>query len=242
MKRWHYHTAEDLDQSMVERLKNFPRKPDITVYLLRSFAAICVRVWLRIYHRFEISGLENLPSDGSFVMVANHASHLDAPCLVSALPLRKLHRAFPAAASDYFFESVPRTWLAAVVVNALPFNRQAHIRQSVSLCERLIETKGNVLIIFPEGTRTASGEMGPFKPGIGCLLAGRKVPVIPCYVDGAYRAWSRHHFVPRPRKLKLVIGPARSYEQLAPGKESSSAIAAELREAMRELTPHHESD
>ena len=240
MKRWRYHTAEDLDQSMVERLKHFPRKPDISVYLLRSFAAICVRAWLRLYHRFEISGLENLPSSGSFIMVANHSSHLDAPCLVSALPLSKLHRAFPAAASDYFFQSVPRTWLAAVVVNALPFSRQSHVRQSISLCEKLIETKGNVLVIFPEGTRTVTGELGCFKPGIGALLAGRKVPVIPCYLEGAYRAWSRHHSFPRPRKLKLVIGPARSYEQLAPGKDSSSVIAGELQKAVQELAHHHE--
>lgn len=241
MKRWRYHTAEDLEQPMIERLKNFPREPDISVYLMRSFAAVCVRAWLKLYHRFEITGLENLPTKESFVMVANHSSHLDAPCLVSALPFRKLHRVFPAAAADYFFQSVPGIWLAAVVVNALPFSRQVHIRQSMCLCEKLIEKPGNVLVIFPEGTRTASGEMGPFKPGIGALLAGRKVPVLPCYLEGAYAAWSRHHSIPRPKKLKLIIGRPRSYDHLTSGKENSAIITGDLQNAVRELATHHES-
>lgn len=240
MKHWRYETAEDLEQPMIERLKHFPREPDILIYLMRSFAAVCMRIWLRLYHRFEITGCENLPTSGSFVMVANHSSHLDAPCLVSALPLRKLHRVFPAAAADYFFQSIPRTWFATVVINALPFSRQLHVRQSICLCEKLIETPENVLIIFPEGTRTSSGEMGAFKPGIGALLAGRKVPVVPCHLEGAYAAWSRHHDLPRPGKLKLVIGSPRVYDHMKPGKESSVAIAKELQQAVQELAAHHE--
>jgi len=56
-------------------------------------------------------------------MVANHTSHLDALCLTAALPLRKLHRAFPAAAEDYFFVKLPRLAVAVFVVNALSFCR-----------------------------------------------------------------------------------------------------------------------
>ncbi|MES2920972.1 MAG: lysophospholipid acyltransferase family protein [Verrucomicrobiota bacterium] len=240
MKHWRYDTAEDLERPMIERLKHFPREPDILIYLLRSFAAVCMRAWLRLYHRFEITGLENLPASGSFVLVANHSSHLDAPCLVSALPLRKLHRVFPAAAADYFFQSVPRIWFASVVINALPFSRQVNVRQSMCLCEKIIENPDNVLVIFPEGTRTADGEMGRFKPGIGALLAGRKVTVLPCHLEGAYAAWSRHHLVPRPGKLELVIGPPRTYDHLHPGKESSMAIAAELHDAVQQLAARHD--
>ena len=63
------------------------------------------------------------PADESFVLVANHASHLDTLCLLAALPLRRLHRAYPAAAADYFFVNVARRALAVLVVNALPFHR-----------------------------------------------------------------------------------------------------------------------
>src|SRR5437899_647931 len=96
------------------------------VYGTRLLAGLLLRGWLRCYHRLTIVGRENLPLDRSFVMVANHASHLDTLCLLSALPLSKLHCAFPAAAQDYFFVQVPRLFLAAVVVNALPFDRRVH--------------------------------------------------------------------------------------------------------------------
>ena len=159
MNPWRYETARDLDQPLVERLKGFPREPDMSVYVMRSLAALTLRGWLRTYHRLTISGREHLPAEGSFVMVANHASHLDALCLLAALPLRKLHRAFPAAAQDYFFVSIPRIAAAAVVVNALPFSRHTNVRQSLDLCRRLLESPGNILILFPEGTRSSDGAL-----------------------------------------------------------------------------------
>src|SRR5262245_3278913 len=98
MDPWHYDPARDLDQPLIERLRHFPREPDILVSGVRSLAALLSRSWLRLYHRLSILGREHVPIDGSFVMVANHASHLDALCLLAALPFSKLHRAFPAAA------------------------------------------------------------------------------------------------------------------------------------------------
>ena len=191
MESWHYDTVPDLDQTLSERLRRFPREPDMLVYGLRSGAAVALRAWLRLYHRLTVEGRGHLPREGSFVMVANHASHLDALCLLSALPLSKLHRAFPAAAQDYFFVSLPRLAVAAVLVNALPFNREVHVRQTLKLCGELLANPGNVLVLFPEGTRSVSGAMGSFKPGIGRLLAGADLPVVPCLLQGAFAAWPK---------------------------------------------------
>src|SRR5687767_11245401 len=107
MDAWQYETAEDLDQPLVERLRRFPRDPDMLVYGTRLAAALALRSWLRVYHRLQVVGRENLCRDRSFVLVANHASHLDALCILSALPLGMLHRVFPAAAKDYFFVGLP---------------------------------------------------------------------------------------------------------------------------------------
>jgi 1-acyl-sn-glycerol-3-phosphate acyltransferase len=237
MTPWSYETASDLDQSVVERLRRFPREPDMLVYGVRSFAALMLRGWLRMYHRLKITGLENLPKEGSFILVANHGSHLDTLCLLAALPLRKLHRAFPAAAKDYFFVSAPRLAFAAVVVNALPFARQSQIRQSLSLCHQLLANPGNILIIFPEGTRTVTGQLGEFRGGIGVLVAGTNVPVIPCYLHGAFNAWPKGRILPRPRNIELRIGPPRQFKDGAPGKETAERIARELQQAVQELVP-----
>lgn len=241
MKPWVYESAEDLDRSLVERLKQFPREPDMLVYGMRSLAALILRGWLRTYHRLEIRGQQNLPKEKSFVLVANHTSHLDTLCLLAALPLRKLHRAFPAAAADYFFESVPRIWVAAVVVNALPFGRETHIKQSLVLCQHLLENPGNVLIIFPEGTRSATGEIGKFKPGIGALVAGRDIAVLPCYLTGGFKAWPKGKLYPRPAKMQMTIGEPQSFASATPGKEAAGRIAMELEEAVRRMATSQHS-
>lgn len=239
MKRWQYEPAADLDQTITERLRNFPRQPDMLVYAMRSFLALIIRGLLRVWCRFEIIGEEHLRSNRSFVMVANHSSHLDTVCLLAGLPLRRLHRAFPAAAADYFFKSVPRTWIATVIVNALPFTRQTHVRNSLAICRELLANAGNVLIIFPEGTRSRTGELQEFKPGVGALLAGRDVAVLPCYLEGAHRAWPKGKRIPRPRKVRLIIGPPRNYAGTVADKTANAAIAAELRAAVQQLAQQH---
>src|SRR6186713_2407364 len=70
---------------------------------LRIAGAITCRVAMRTLAGLTIVGKENLPTRGSFILVANHTSHLDAPSLLAALPLSRVNRAYPAAASDYFF-------------------------------------------------------------------------------------------------------------------------------------------
>jgi 1-acyl-sn-glycerol-3-phosphate acyltransferase len=242
MKKWRYHSLRDLERTPLDRLSEFPRKPGMLVCGLRSIVALIIRGLLRVYNRFEIIGHENLRANRSLVIVANHCSHLDTLCLLAALPLRKLHRAFPAAASDYFFQSVARLWIAAVIVNALPFSRQMRVRQSLSLCEQLLASPGTILIIFPEGTRSTTGELREFKSGIGALVAGRDVAVVPCFIDGSFRAWPKGRRLPRPRKLRLIVGAPLNYWARSRDKMEICAIAAELREAVNELLQRNGSN
>lgn len=223
------------DSAPAAGLRRFPRPPDPLVYGVRSIVALLIRAALRLYLRFEIVGREHLPNDRGFVMISNHSSHLDTLCLLAALPLRRLHGAFPAAAADYFFQSWPRVWIAAVVVNALPFARQMRVRESLSLCSQILETPGNILIMFPEGTRSPNGQPQPFKPGVAALLAGRDVSVLPCFIEGAHRAWPKGKRLPRPRKVRLIVGQPRTYAAGTRGK----AIAADLQEQVNALARNH---
>ena len=226
MNTWHYDSASDLDQPFVDRLRRFPREPDMLVYGARALIALIIRGWLRIYHRFEIIGHENLRTHRSLVIVANHSSHLDTLCLLAALPLRKLHRAF----------------IAAVVTNALPFARRVRVRRSLSICSELLSDPQNILIIFPEGTRSETGETREFKSGIGALVAGRDVTVLPCYLQGAFRAWPKGRRLPRPKKVRLVVGTPCNYSSRNANKVDICTIAAELHRAVTELGETNGSD
>ena len=240
MQEWEYQPPPDIDESMAETLQNFPREPKMLPYTIRSVASLLLRGWMRVYHRLQIEGRENLPGTGSLVLVCNHTSHLDTLCMMCAVPLAKIHRTFPAAAADYFFSSLPRSAISAILINALPFNREAKGAESLAVCAKLLENEGNVLIIFPEGTRTTTGEMGRFRSGIGRLVAGTDLAVLPCYLEGGLRAWPKGKLVARPRKLRLRIGEAQTYEHLGKKAESVRAVCRDLEQRVARLGRQHE--
>jgi 1-acyl-sn-glycerol-3-phosphate acyltransferase len=232
MEQWHFDPAAYIDRAQLERLRTPPGILRVPVAGVRSLAAVVLRGWLHTYNRLTIIGRENLPADRSFVLVANHASHLDTLCLLAALPLGRLHRAFPAAAEDYFCVSTLRKLLAKVVVNALPFDRHFAPWQSLSVCARLLEEPGNILIFYPEGTRSGGPEPGEFKPGVALLAAGRDIPVVPCHLAGTHTALPKGAWFPRPRALRVMIGAPRYYTHLPPTKETARQICRELRAAV----------
>jgi 1-acyl-sn-glycerol-3-phosphate acyltransferase len=235
MTEWEYHPAPDLDETLAQHLRNFPRQPYMLLYAIRSVAALLLRAWMRVYHRLSIDGRDKLPADGSFILVGNHTSHLDTLCMLSAVPLKQIHRVFPAAAADYFFSSLPRSAVSAVLINALPFDRQVKGAESLSACAELLKSDGNVLIIFPEGTRTTDGKMGRFRSGIGRLVAGTDLPVVPCHLEGGLRAWPKGKLLPRPLTLRLRIGEARRYDDLEKSTESVRFICEDLRQSVARL-------
>jgi 1-acyl-sn-glycerol-3-phosphate acyltransferase len=103
------------------------------------------------------------------------------------------------------------------------------------VCAHLLKERGNILIVFPEGTRAASGEPVEFKPGVALLAAGRDIPVVPCHLAGTHAALPKGAWWPRPRKVRLTIGAPRLYAHLPATKESAARISRELREAVISL-------
>jgi 1-acyl-sn-glycerol-3-phosphate acyltransferase len=235
MTEWEYHPPPDIEETMAEHLRNFPRQPYMLIFAIRSVAALLLRAWMRIYHRMQISGREHLPKSGSFVLVCNHTSHLDTLSMLCAVPLKRIHRTFPAAASDYFFSSLPRSAVSAVLINALPFDRRVKGAESLTVCSRLLANEGNVLIIFPEGTRTTTGEMSRFRSGIGRLVVGTDIPVVPCFLDGGLKALPKGKAIPRPAKLRLKIGAAQTFADFGRDAESVKNICHNLEQRVAAL-------
>ncbi len=121
----------------------------------------------------------------------------------------------------------------------LPFKRASPRSGELgSLCRELLRNKGNILIIFPEGTRTTDGSPGVFKPGIGLLCSGTDIPIIPCYLEGALRITSpKGAWFPKPSKLILHIGESRVYDDNDAGRETFQHIAPDLEDAVFSLKP-----
>ena len=235
MTDWRMRPARDQGMTPGQRLRSHERERGVGSLLVSGGWAWLVRAYLRLAHRLDVAGRENLPA-APFVMVANHSSHLDALTLAAALPGRLRRRAFALAAGDTFFTSAPAAAFAAYAVNALPVWRSKTSAQDLDGLRRRLIEDGAVLILFPEGTRSLDGSMGRFKPGVGALVAGRGIPVVPCWLEGAFAAWPKGRRLPRPGQVRLVIGPPLTFED-ATGRVGLRAVAEACEAAVRGLAP-----
>lgn len=121
------------------------------------------------------------------IFVANHTSHVDTPLLLAVLPPSVRHRTVVAAAADHFFDRRWKAHLWALVLGAVPIERQRVGRRSADIAADLLADGWN-LVIFPEGGRTEDGWQQPFHPGGAAYLAVRTArPVIPVHLAGTGR-------------------------------------------------------
>jgi long-chain acyl-CoA synthetase len=176
----------------------------------------------RLFAWIKVDGLEHLEHiDGPVVFAANHQSHMDAPAILWALPARWRYRVAIAMAKEFFkphffpAEYGRRAWatnslnyyLAALFFNAFPLpQREAGARQTLRYMGELI-TDGWSVLIFPEGKRSDSGEIGRFRPGIGMIGARLDVPVVPVRLTGLDRVLHHHARMATPGSARVAFGP-----------------------------------
>lgn len=146
----------------------------------------------RAYHR------RRLPAAGAALFVANHQSYLD-PILVAVASRRIVH----FMARRTLFRG-PFGWLIRRYY-AYPVERDradlAAIRDTLDLLRG-----GRSVLVFPEGTRTRDGRLGPLRGGLGVLARRAGVPLVPVYIDGAFRVWPRQQALPLPATIRVWFG------------------------------------
>lgn len=167
---------------------------------MRALMASLVTV--RVDGEANVEGLEP-----PFIVVANHSSHLDAPVLMTSLPYSVTRHLATAVAADYFYEQKWRSTLTSVFFNSYPVDREGRKSKRAGLSVSLLR-QGVPLLIFPEGTRSRTGEMARFKPGAAALARALRVPVLPVALIGAHDAMpvGRNWPVSGRPEVRVLIG------------------------------------
>jgi 1-acyl-sn-glycerol-3-phosphate acyltransferase len=237
MKPWTYDISPTVGMTLTESLAHTPREDMVFAAVHIAWSAL---LWLavRLYFRLRVTGRENLPREGSFALVANHSSHADEVTLQSVLPLRHIDRVFPVVAEDYFFRTPMRSLFSAALLNAVPLQRSVGAKGGLEACHRLLDSGRDVLIVFPEGTRSTTGEMGRFKLGIGWLLANTSYTVVPAHIEGTHEAWPKGSKFPKPKKVTIHLGKPMSFSAVNADREGYLAVASKLEAAVRDLADH----
>jgi 1-acyl-sn-glycerol-3-phosphate acyltransferase len=235
MEEWRFEPAHDFGLSAKQRRLSLRREVGlesaISCFVWRSIT----RLYLAVAHRLKIRGRENLPAHAPFILVANHASHLDAIILGGILPLRFVGAVFPIAAGDTFFTKRASSIFATAFMNALPIWRKNCGSHSLEDLRKRLLQGACIYILFPEGTRTRTGEMAPFKPGLGRLVAGTNIPIVPCYLNGTFAALPATGMVPGWKKVSVRVGKPLSFAATTNDRAGWKSIAAATENAVRAL-------
>jgi 1-acyl-sn-glycerol-3-phosphate acyltransferase len=152
-------------------------------------------------------------ADVQRIYFANHSSHLDFIVVWSALPARLRRRARPVAGRDYWERGAVRRYLASEVFRAVLIERGIGSDNAVVSARASIERmademgRGDSLIVFPEGTRSLNGEMGPFKSGLYHLARMRPdAELVPVHLDNLNRILPKGEALPVPMLSRVTFG------------------------------------
>jgi 1-acyl-sn-glycerol-3-phosphate acyltransferase len=149
---------------------------------------------------------EGLDINGPAIVVANHNSHVDTAALLAAFPNRIIPSVRPAAAADYFLRNRPLAWLATRIVGIAPVNRSGGAQAALRWCGEALR-RGEIVLLFPEGTRGAPGQPNRFRRGVAVLAAEHPdVPIIPVHIAGAGDVLPRGSWLPLPLGVELSVG------------------------------------
>jgi 1-acyl-sn-glycerol-3-phosphate acyltransferase len=235
MEPWNLQPAHDTGLTPGERFRSVRRESGLLESLTHHACFSLLRSYFAVAHRLTIVGRDRLPAHGPFVLAANHCSHLDALALGAALIPRHRERAFPIAAGDVFFQSTLTSTFSAIMLNALPMWRKNCGPHALADLRRKLQEEKAIFIIFPEGGRSRTGSMMPFKHGLGMLVAETSVPVVPCGLVGTFEALPPQRNFPRPVAIKLVIGESLQFASTANDRTGWSQVASSLESRVRDL-------
>jgi 1-acyl-sn-glycerol-3-phosphate acyltransferase len=162
----------------------------------------------RVFTGADVINRERLPLKGPAIIAANHASHVDTLLLLTMYPSRALDRVRPAAAADYFLRDPLMAWFSKSIIGIVPVARdKVAAGVDVLAPARAALAAGDIVIIFPEGTRGDGEQMARLKSGVARLAADfPQAPVTPVWLQGAGRVLPKGQALPVPMNCTMLVG------------------------------------
>jgi long-chain acyl-CoA synthetase len=205
----------------------------LAVYYLLTWPATYLMAGPRISGRENLQGLR-----GPCLFISNHITQVDAGYILAALPARFRHWLAVAMHGEMIQDmrkppagmSISRKWverlsyfLVTTLFNVFPLPQKSGYRESFTFAGESVD-RGYSILVFPEGTRTRTGEMGPFRAGIGVLSMNLGIPVVPVRIDGLYPLKQAGKKFAPPGTVRVTIGVPVRYAKGA----DPTAIARDL--------------
>ncbi len=228
-------------RSLIKENENIDEESGINYFNSKKFNFIRFPIqvlgflFTKAFYSLQINGLENIPENENVIFIANHSSHLDTLTVLRALPVKIRMNTYTAGAKDFFFEKNGKYGriignIGRLTLNAFAFSRTTNIKQSLKDFGDIIDKGGNILI-YPEGTRSLTGEMNPFKSGIGLLAWNMDTKIIPVKMSGLFEVFPKGAKSIRKGNAKIIFGKPIKIDKL----KSYNQITKELENEVKKL-------
>ncbi len=164
---------------------------------------------VRLGLKFELKGTENLPVHAPYIIAPNHETYVDGMLAAMGVPRHQRDLFCSLAAKELLVSHGLFGKLMMRVGRGIPIDREGSSIHSLKICINQLD-QGNILMVHPEGTRTADGKLGRIRDGCAFIAKHADVPIVPCFIDGGYEIFSRHMKWPRfwskPfRRRRLIV-------------------------------------
>lgn len=191
---------------------------------------------------WTIGGLDNIPADEAFVIVANHVTFIDALWILKSLPQEECDKTCAMIGADLRSDYGLLGKMMFEAARAIPVDRKGTAAARSLIIAKNAMAEGNNILIHPEGTRSRTGELGKFESGAAYLAHKYKVPILPVYIKGGHDIWPPGQKLPsfkdekgNPKNLSLVFGkPIR-----ADGYAKAKDFNADLEKIFRDYQATH---
>jgi 1-acyl-sn-glycerol-3-phosphate acyltransferase len=174
-------------------------RADLLPFIWYEFCRTIIALGAILGFRIRYFGQGNIPRKGPFLMVANHQSHLDPPLIGAGCP-----RQMSFVARKTLFD-IPILGPLIANLHAIPIDRDGMGISGIKESLRRLK-HGDPILLFPEGTRSKTGEISQFRPGFTALAVRSKAAIVPVAIDGAYQAWPRSQHYPLPGWVDVYYG------------------------------------
>ncbi len=187
-----------LENNDINKVKYF--LIEILRALWYGFLRILAQPLFCVFFKYRTYGRENIPHRGGVLIVSNHQSVMD-PLLIGVGLRRQIHI---MARQSLFYKNILFRWLIKSL-NAFPLKEEGSTSGAIKEAIRRL-AEGNIVLVFPEGTRTWDGSIGELHPGIGLIAQRSGTPIIPAVIHGAFESWPRTRKLLRFRPIKVAFG------------------------------------
>jgi 1-acyl-sn-glycerol-3-phosphate acyltransferase len=201
--------------------KDFLKEFRSPLEIFRPIFFAVLNLLCRSYFRLKVLGLNNIPKFPPYIIAPNHSSALDQPMVAYAIGRKIRNQMYTLVVKHFYDRPVARVFMK-IAANVMRIDPEKDFFPALQAAVKVLKLGGSIYI-NPEGTRSESGELLPFRVGVGMLAAETGVPIVPAYIEGTFRSMPPGSVFPKPSRVTVSFGEPIYMDEYIKRKQTEMA-------------------